>query len=111
MRILEPVFLERLPDRVVNIHPALLPAFPGAHAVRDALGYGVTVTGCTVHFVDAGVDTGPVIAQAPVPVLAGDDEVRLHDRIKTEERQLLVDTVARLVREGWSVHDRKVSIP
>lgn len=111
MRILDPVFLERFPDRVVNTHPALLPAFPGAHAVRDALAYGVTVTGCTVHLVDAGVDTGPIIGQVAVPVLPGDDEETLHERIKVEERRLLVDTVAHLAREGWSVHDRKVTIP
>jgi len=111
MRILDPAFLARFPDRVLNTHPALLPAFPGAHAVRDALAYGVTVTGCTVHFVDAGVDTGPVVAQAAVAVQPGDDVPRLHDRIKTEERQLLVGTVARLVRQGWRVQDRKVSIP
>jgi formyltetrahydrofolate-dependent phosphoribosylglycinamide formyltransferase len=111
MRILDPVFLDRFPDRVINTHPALLPAFPGAHAVRDALAYGVTVTGCTVHFVDAGVDTGPVVAQAAVAVRPDDDVSRLHDRIKTEERQLLVSTVSRLVRQGWRVSDRRVSIP
>jgi formyltetrahydrofolate-dependent phosphoribosylglycinamide formyltransferase len=111
MRILDPVFLEQFPDRVVNTHPALLPAFPGAHAVRDALAYGVRVTGCTVHLVDAGVDTGPIIGQAAVPVLPGDDEDTLHERIKVEERRLLVDTVAQLARGGWSVHDRKVTIP
>ena len=111
MRILDPAFLDRFPDRVINTHPALLPAFPGAHAVRDALAYGVTVTGCTVHFVDAGVDTGPVVAQAAVRVRPDDDVSRLHDRIKAEERQLLVSTVSRLVRQGWRVSDRRVSIP
>ena len=83
--------------RTVNTHPALLPSFPGAHGVRDALAHGVKVTGCTVHLVDAGVDTGPVIAQREVPVLPGDDEVRLHERIKDVERELLVETVARVV--------------
>jgi phosphoribosylglycinamide formyltransferase 1 len=81
---------------VVNSHPALLPRFPGAHAVRDALAAGVTTTGATVHLVDAGLDTGPVLAQQSVPVLPGDDEARLHERIKTVERELLVRTVADL---------------
>jgi phosphoribosylglycinamide formyltransferase-1 len=80
----------------VNTHPALLPAFPGAHAVRDALAAGVAVTGATVHLVDAGVDTGPVLAQREVPVRRGDDEATLHERIKAQERELLVETVAEL---------------
>lgn len=108
MKILGPRVLEKFP--VVNTHPALLPAFPGAHAVRDALAYGVKVTGCTVHLVDAGVDTGPVIAQEPVRVEPGDDEQTLHERIKTVERRLLVDVVGRMVREGWTVTGRIVSI-
>ena len=82
---------------MINTHPALLPAFPGAHAVRDALAAGVGVTGATVHLIDAGLDTGPVLAQREVPVLPGDDEERLHERIKTVERELLVQTVAALV--------------
>ena len=98
MRLLAPAFLDRFPGKVVNTHPALLPAFPGAHAVRDALARGVKITGCTVHLVDAGVDTGPILAQAAVPVLDGDDEPTLHERIKVEERALLVATVARLAR-------------
>jgi len=96
MKLLGPAVLAAFPGRVVNTHPALLPAFPGAHAVRDALAAGVTTTGATVHLVDAGVDTGPVLAQRPVPVLPGDDEARLHERIKTVERELLVQTVADL---------------
>jgi phosphoribosylglycinamide formyltransferase-1 len=96
MRILGADFLARFGDRTINTHPALLPAFPGAHAVRDALAAGVEVTGCTVHWVDAGVDTGKVLAQVPVAVLAGDDQASLHERIKTEERRLLVETVAAL---------------
>lgn len=111
MRILDPAFLVRFPQRVVNSHPALLPAFPGAHAVRDALAYGVKVTGCTVHLVDDGVDTGPIIAQVAVPVLAGDDEDVLHERIKTAERELLVSVVTALVTRGHSVEGRKVTIP
>ncbi|MGY1635089.1 phosphoribosylglycinamide formyltransferase [Geodermatophilus sp. SYSU D00742] len=97
MKIVGPAVLGAFGGRLVNTHPALLPAFPGAHAVRDALAAGVDVTGSTVHLVDAGVDTGPVLAQREVPVLPGDDEAGLHERIKTVERELLVDTVARLV--------------
>jgi phosphoribosylglycinamide formyltransferase-1 len=96
MRILGPAVLGAFPSRIVNSHPALLPAFPGAHAVRDALAAGVDTTGTTVHLVDAGVDTGPVLVQREVPVLPGDDEASLHERIKTVERELLVRTVAAL---------------
>ena len=96
MKIVGPAVLDAFGGRLVNTHPALLPAFPGAHAVRDALAAGVEVTGATVHLVDAGVDTGPVLAQREVHVLADDDEDRLHERIKTVERELLVETVARL---------------
>ncbi|WP_067172343.1 phosphoribosylglycinamide formyltransferase [Microtetraspora niveoalba] len=95
---------------VVNTHPALLPAFPGAHAVRDALAYGVRVTGCTVHLVDAGVDTGPVIAQEAVAVREDDDEDALHERIKTVERGLLVEVVGRMAREGWTLSGRRVRL-
>jgi phosphoribosylaminoimidazolecarboxamide formyltransferase/IMP cyclohydrolase len=103
-------FLARFGGRYVNTHPALLPSFPGMHAPRDALAHGVKITGCTLFVVDAGVDTGPIVAQAAVPVLPGDDEAGLHERIKVAERALLVDTVGRMVREGWTVTDRKVSI-
>ena len=95
MRILGPLVVAEYRDRIVNTHPALLPAFPGAHAVRDALAAGVSETGCTVHLVDEGVDTGPVLAQEPVPVLPGDDEATLHERIKAVERRLLVETLDR----------------
>lgn len=108
LKILGPRFLARFGGRIVNTHPSLLPSFPGMHAPADALRYGVRITGCTVHFVDAGVDTGPVIAQRAVPVLEDDDEKSLHERIKAVERPLLVETVGRLVREGWTVDDRKV---
>ncbi|HVW81707.1 MAG TPA: phosphoribosylglycinamide formyltransferase [Mycobacteriales bacterium] len=95
MKILGPEFLAAFP-KTINTHPALLPSFPGAHAVRDALAAGVSVTGATVHYVDAGVDTGPVIAQVEVPVEPGDDEETLHERIKVAERRMLVDTVERM---------------
>ncbi|GAA2085885.1 phosphoribosylglycinamide formyltransferase [Actinomadura alba] len=110
MKILGSGFLDRFGGRIVNTHPALLPAFPGAHAVRDALAYGVKVTGCTVHFIDEGVDTGPVIAQEPVPVRWHDDETSLHERIKQVERRLLIDVVGRLARDGWTTRDRRVSM-
>jgi formyltetrahydrofolate-dependent phosphoribosylglycinamide formyltransferase len=97
MKIVGPSVLGAFGGRLINTHPALLPAFPGAHAVRDALAAGAPVTGATVHVVDAGVDTGPVLAQREVPVLAGDDEASLHERIKAVERELLVETVAQLV--------------
>jgi phosphoribosylglycinamide formyltransferase-1 len=97
MKIVGPAVLDGFGGRLINTHPALLPAFPGAHAVRDALAAGATVTGSTVHLVDAGIDTGPVLAQREVPVEPGDDEASLHERIKTVERELLVETVADLV--------------
>ncbi|CAB4339060.1 MAG: phosphoribosylglycinamide formyltransferase [Actinobacteria bacterium] len=92
MRILPADFVNRFPT--INSHPALLPQFPGAHAVRDALAAGVSVTGTTVHWVDDGVDTGPIITQMEVPVLPGDDEAQLHERIKKVERGLIVATIA-----------------
>lgn len=110
MRILSPVFLDRFPNRVVNSHPALLPAFPGAHGVRDALAYGVKVTGCTVHLVDAGVDTGPIIAQQAVRVEPADDEDSLHERIKAVEWELLPQVVEQLVSGTLIVDGRKVQI-
>lgn len=90
MRVVTNVLLDAFPDRVVNVHPALLPAFPGVDAQAQALAYGVRVTGCTVHFVDGGVDTGPILAQTAVPVLAGDDRARLAARILVEEHATLV---------------------
>jgi phosphoribosylglycinamide formyltransferase-1 len=110
MKILGPQFLSRFYGRIVNTHPALLPAFPGAHGVADALAYGVKVTGCTVHLVDAGTDTGPILAQQPVPVLDGDDEETLHERIKVTERQLLVDVVAAMATRGMTLVGRKATI-
>jgi phosphoribosylglycinamide formyltransferase-1 len=93
MRIVDQSFLDRFPSRYLNTHPALLPSFPGAHGVRDALAYGVKVTGCTVMIADAGIDTGPILAQAAVPVLDDDTEETLHERIKVQERALLIDTL------------------
>lgn len=110
MKILGKEFLARFGGRTVNTHPALLPSFPGAHGVRDALAYGVKVTGCTVHFVDDGVDTGPIIAQGVVEVREEDDETALHERIKEVERQLLVEVVGRLARHGYRIEGRKVRI-
>lgn len=110
MKILGPKVLASFPLRIVNTHPALLPSFPGAHAVRDALAYGVRVSGSTVHLVDEGVDTGPIIAQEAVSVLPDDDEASLHERIKVVERRLLVEVVARLATHNVSVIGRKVRL-
>ncbi|MEU2107401.1 phosphoribosylglycinamide formyltransferase [Streptomyces sp. NPDC019507] len=110
MKIVGKDFLARFGGRFVNTHPALLPSFPGAHGVRDALAYGVKVTGCTVHFVDDGVDTGPIIAQGVVEVRNEDDEAALHERIKEVERQLLVEVVGRLARNGYRIEGRKVHV-
>ena len=103
-------FLARFRGRSLNTHPALSPAFPGMHAPRDALAYGVKVSGATLFLLDEGVDTGPIVAQAAVPVKPGDDELALHERIKSVEREMLVGTVGRMVREGYSVDGRKVRI-
>jgi phosphoribosylglycinamide formyltransferase-1 len=110
MKILGAQFLSRFLGRVVNTHPALLPAFPGAHAVPDALAYGVRVTGCTVHLVDAGVDTGPILAQQAIPVLDDDDEASLHERIKVVERRLLVDVLAAMATRGVTWTGRKAAM-
>lgn len=111
MRILGAPVLEAFAGRIVNSHPALLPAFPGAHGVASALDYGVKITGCTVHLVDAGVDTGPILAQEAVAIAPDDDEASLHERIKTIERRLLLDIVNDLCRFGCTVSGRKVTIP
>ena len=110
MKLVGPPFLDAFGGRLINTHPALLPAFPGMHGVRDALEHGVKLTGCTVFLVDAGMDTGPVVAQAAVPVLDDDDETSLHERVKVAERALLVETVGRMVRDGWATSGRKVRI-
>jgi phosphoribosylglycinamide formyltransferase-1 len=110
MKLVGAPFLAAFGGRFINTHPALLPSFPGMHGARDALAYGVKVTGATLFIVDEGVDAGPIVAQASVPVHDDDDENTLHERIKVAERALLTDTVGRMVREGWSVTGRKVRI-
>ncbi|GAA1366568.1 phosphoribosylglycinamide formyltransferase [Brevibacterium luteolum] len=109
MRILGPDFISRFPQRIINTHPALLPSFPGAHGVRDALAYGVKVTGSTIHLVDEGVDTGPIIAQQPVLVEADDTEDTLHERIRQVERGLLVDVLTHLASGDLHVAGRRVT--
>jgi len=111
MKILGPAVLGRFPGRIVNSHPALLPAFPGAHGVADALAHGVKVTGTTVHLVDSGVDTGPILAQAAVAVEPDDTEEALHERIKTVERTLLADVLTALTTRGVVIDGRKARIP
>ena len=108
MKLVGPEFLERFANKVVNTHPALCPSFPGVNGPGDALAYGVKVTGATLFVVDAGVDTGPIVAQTVVPVEDDDDVSALHERIKVAERQMLVDNVGRLAREGFRITDRKV---
>lgn len=108
MKVLGANVVAKFSCRLINTHPALLPNFPGAHAVRDALASGVTETGTTVHFVDAGVDTGPIIAQRTVAVLDSDNEESLHERIKVQERELLVETVAQLINGEIFLQDGKV---
>ena len=110
MKILGPRFLSCFMGRVLNTHPALLPAFPGVRAVPATLEYGVKVTGCTVHLVDTGTDTGPVLAQAVVPVLDDDDEASLHERIKVVERRLLAEVIADVATRGVTWIGRKATI-
>ena len=111
MKLTGPAFLAEFGGRTLNTHPALSPSFPGMHGPGDALAYGVKVTGCTLFVVDGGVDTGPIAAQVVVPVLDTDDDAALHERIKVEERSMLVDVVGRMLREGFTVSGRKVTIP
>jgi len=111
LKLVGPRFLDAFGDRYLNTHNSLLPSFPGIHGPRDALAYGVKITGATLFFVDAGVDTGPIVAQVAVPVLDDDTEDSLSERIKDAERRQLVHYVGRLVREGWTISGRKVTVP
>ncbi|QGN46924.1 phosphoribosylglycinamide formyltransferase [Micromonospora sp. WMMC415] len=111
LKLVGPHFLAAFGDRYLNTHNTLLPAFPGIHGPRDALAYGVKITGATLFFVDAGMDTGPIVAQVAVPVLDDDDVETLTERIKEAERRQLVEQVGRLVREGWTITGRKVTVP
>ena len=111
LKLVGPHFLAAFGDRYLNTHNTLLPAFPGIHGPRDALACGVKITGATLFFVDAGMDTGPIVAQVAVPVLDDDDEETLTERIKEAERRQLVEQVGRLVREGWTITGRKVTVP
>ncbi|HHP50973.1 MAG TPA: phosphoribosylglycinamide formyltransferase, partial [Moorella mulderi] len=110
MRILTPAFLEKFPLRVINIHPSLLPAFPGLNAQRQAWEYGVKYSGCTVHFVDEGVDTGPIIAQAVVPVLDHDTPETLAERILVEEHRLYPQVIRWLAEGRVKLEGRSVRI-
>ncbi len=110
MRILTPAFLSAFPGRVLNIHPALLPSFPGTHAQKQAFDYGVRFSGCTVHFVDSGTDTGPIIAQAAVPVLDSDDEEALRLRILAEEHRLFPAVLRALAEGRVSLQGRRVRV-
>lgn len=110
MRLVTPAFLRRFPGKVINIHPALLPSFPGMHGVRQAIAAGVKVAGCTVHFVDEGTDTGPIIAQAAVPVLPGDDEASLAQRIHAEEHRIYPAVVRAIARGDVQLEGRRVRV-
>lgn len=110
MKIVGEATLNKFGGRIVNTHPALLPAYPGAHGVRDALAGGAKVTGCTVIVVDAGIDTGPIVAQRCVDVWDNDTEDCLHSRIKDVERELVATTVGRMARGGWTVEGRTVTV-
>lgn len=109
MRVVAPSFLDRFHRRVVNVHPSLLPAFPGHDGPAQAIRAGVRITGCTVHLVDHGVDTGPILAQAAVPVLPGDDVPSLHGRIQTVEHELLAASIDALARGEFSVDDPRTT--
>lgn len=110
MKLVGPAFLARFAGRMLNTHPALSPSFPGMQGPRDALDYGVRVTGATLFVVDGGVDTGPIVAQVPVAVEPSDDEASLHERIKVAERAMLVDAVGAMARAGYRVDGRTVRV-
>lgn len=111
LKLVGPVFLDRFRGRYINTHNALLPAFPGMHGPRDALAYGVKIAGATLFVVDAGVDSGPILAQVAVPVRIDDTEDTLTERIKQAERAQLVEQVSLMARHGWTIHGRRVSTP
>jgi len=108
MKLFQPPFVRKYHNRIINIHPSLLPAFPGANAVADTLEYGVKVTGVTVHYVDEGIDTGPIIAQTSIPVYDTDDEESLHKRIQIEEHKLFPQVIKWHAQGNVIVEDRKV---
>ncbi len=108
MRLITPTLIAAYPERIINIHPSLLPAFPGLHAQRQALDYGVKVSGCTVHFVDEAVDHGPIIAQATVPVLQNDTEASLSARIRAEEHRLLPRAISLYAAGRLKMDGRRV---
>ena len=108
MRLLSPAFISRYPQRILNIHPSLLPAFPGLHAHRDALAHGAKISGCTVHFVDEGLDSGPIIQQAAVPVLDNDTEESLATRILKEEHRIYSEAIALVLSEKYRIDGRRV---
>jgi len=108
MRLLSPAFINRYPQRILNIHPSLLPAFPGLHAHRDALAHGAKISGCTVHFVDEGLDSGPIIQQAPVPVLDDDTEASLAARILKEEHRIYSEAIALVLSDKYRIEGRRV---
>jgi phosphoribosylglycinamide formyltransferase 1 len=110
MKLLGPRFLGEFGGRTLNTHPALLPSFPGMHGPADALAHGVKISGATLFMVDHGVDSGPIVAQRAVEVLPGDTVESLHERIKVAERQMVVDAVGRMLRDGFSIQGRKVEI-
>lgn len=110
MKLTGPAFLGVFGGRTLNTHPALSPSFPGMHGPRDALAYGVKITGATLFVVDAGVDTGPIVAQVAVPVLPDDTVESLHERIKTSERAMLVEHVGELARRGFTLTDRTIEL-
>ena len=108
MRLLSPAFINRYPQRILNIHPSLLPAFPGLHAHRDALAHGAKISGCTVHFVDEGLDSGPIIQQAAVPVLDTDTEATLAARILKEEHRIYSQAIALVLSGKFKIEGRRV---
>jgi phosphoribosylglycinamide formyltransferase-1 len=110
MRVLTPGFLKAFPKKVINIHPALLPAFPGLHGQKKAFDYGVKFSGCTVHFVDEGVDTGPIIIQAIVPVFDDDTEETLSQRILTEEHRIYPRAIQLYAEGRLKIMGRKVQV-